>query len=466
MGWRYVLHTTENFIKYEQLWPVNIKKKEKERQAKEQAEKDKEGAEEVQKEHEWRRNRGERPAFNEAYATKEDQEKDEGKEAQKGKDDLRKKYSPQELAFLEFLKQEKEYMQSLEIDAGGKVSPVVDDQAIITIDEADQYTPDNWIPRSPDLIRITGKHPLNAEPQLSMLFDAGLITPNNLHYVRNHGPVPHLLWETHRIEIEGGRLNLSMDDLIKYDSINIPIVMACDGNRRKELNMIRRSKGFDFGPGAVSCAYWKGALLRDVLLSAGVQEPHTSHVKNQLWVNFEGADSPSEAKYSTCIPLEYALDRTNDVILAYEMNNRPLPPDHGYPVRVMIPGFVGGRCVKWLAKIWVSEKENDSYYHVYDNRVLPSFVTDQDSEFAHTMFHHPSTICNEQNLNSVIVRPAQGEKIPLDNVKKGQSYKICGFAYDGGGNEVQRVEVSLDEGKSWLYCSRKVRKPLRITYYS
>lgn len=459
-GWRYVLHTTEDFIKNQQPWPANLKRKEKERQAqeKEQAEKEKECV--VQKEHEWRRNRGEVATYNEAYATEKKSEKDEAragdKETQEKKDELREKYSPQELAFLESLKQEKDYIRSLEMNPGNKISPMVDDDPIITIDEADQFTPDNWIPRSPELIRLTGKHPFNSEPNLSTLFDAGLITPNKLHYVRNHGAVPHLLWATHHVEVEGGKLNLSMDDLIKFDSINIPIVMACDGNRRKELNMIRRSKGFDWGAGGVSCAYWKGALLRDVLLAAGVK-PHFAHSGTCRWVNFEGADSPSEGKYSTCIPLEYAMDRTNDVILAYEMNNRPLPPDHGYPVRVMIPGFVGGRCVKWLSKIWVSDSENNSYYHIYDNRVLPSFVTDQDSEFAHTMFNHRSTICNEQNLNSVIVKPAQGEKLMLGKVKKGQSYRIQGYAYNGAGSEVQRVEVSLDGGDSWLYCMRKVR---------
>ncbi|KAL1957591.1 hypothetical protein VTO42DRAFT_5702 [Malbranchea cinnamomea] len=461
-GWRYVLHTTEDFIKNQQNWPINEQKRDKEKQAREEAEKEKRGEnedEEVKKEHEWRRGRGEFPTHHEAYATARAPKKDEhegGENRGKKKiDDLRQKYSAQEIAFLQSLEQEKEYIQNLELDLGDKISPVTDDEPVLSIDDADQFTPDNWIPRSPDLVRLTGKHPLNAEPDLSALFDAGLITPSKLHYVRSHAAVPHILWETHRVDVERGKLTLSMDDITQFDSVNIPILMACDGNRRKELNMIRRSKGFDWGPGGASCAYWKGALLRNILLAAGVKEPHPSHPRIRRWVNFEGADSPSEGKYSTCITLDYAMDPTNDVILAYEMNNRPIPPDHGYPVRVMIPGYVGGRCVKWLSKIWVSDKENDSYYHIYDNRVLPSFVTDQDSEFAHTMFQHPSTACYEQNLNSVITKPAQGEKIPLNNVKKGKSYRIQGYAYDGGGNEVQRVEVSLDGGVTWLYCTRK-----------
>lgn len=245
-----------------------------------------------------------------------------------------------------------------------------------------------------------------------------------------------------------------MDDLVeRFDTINIAVALACDGNRRKELNMIKRSKGFNWGSGAVSCAYWKGPLLRDVLLAAGI--PDKVDAGRRLWVNFEGADEPSEGRYATCIPFDYAMDPSNDVILAYEMNNVPLPPDHGHPVRLIVPGYVGGRNVKWLHRIWVSERENDSHYHIWDNRVLPAFITEKDGEFADVGFMHPSTACNEQNLQSVIVKPAQGETIPLDHAKKGKTYRIGGYAYDGGGHEVQRVEVSLDGGLTWLYCIRR-----------
>jgi nitrate reductase (NAD(P)H) len=211
-----------------------------------------------------------------------------------------------------------------------------------------------------------------------------------------------------------------------------------------------------------------------VLSAAGFDDDVIRNSGVRRWVHFEGADELSEGKYATSIPLAYAMDPENDVILAYEMNDAPLPPDHGYPVRLLIPGFVGGRCVKWLHRIWVSEKENDSHYHIWDNRVLPSFVRDMDSEFAHTMFHHPSTACNEQNLNSIIVKPEHGETIRLSDVDSNQSYRISGIAYDGGGHEVQRVEVSLDGGETWLYCVRKVStsifhcryriKPLIIDY--
>lgn len=73
----------------------------------------------------------------------------------------------------------------------------------ITIDPRDVNTPDKWIPRHPELIRLTGKHPFNSEPPLPLLMDQGFTTSNSLHYVRNHGPVPKLSWDTHRLVVDG-----------------------------------------------------------------------------------------------------------------------------------------------------------------------------------------------------------------------------------------------------------------------
>ncbi len=427
-GWRFMILGTEDWIKNKQEWPANIKAREKqevEKKKKEEEQKQRQNEpEDEDGEEKWRRGRGNpsekhNPAYGKGGDDKDSgygsSDKNSDSESQRSKkpnqgcyQKLREKYSPQEITLLRHLKNENVYMHSLEQNDGSHKSPIEEmaEHQPVEIDVADQFTPDNWIPRSMTLTRLTGQHPLNAQPKLSALYDAGLITPNRLHYVRNHGAVPRLFWETHVLDVEHGKIKLSMDELQeKFKSINIAVALACDGNRRGELNMIKKSKGFTWGSSAISCAYWKGPRLRDVLAAAGV--PQTSPSEKRMWVNFEGADDPSEGRYATCIPLDYAMDRSNDVILAYEMNNVRLPPDHGYPVRLLIPGWVGGRSVKWLARIWISDKENDSHYHIWDNRVLPSFITEKDGDFARTMFHHPSTACNEQNLNSIIARPEQ-----------------------------------------------------------
>ena len=108
-----------------------------------------------------------------------------------------------------------------------------------------------------------------------------------------------------------------------------------------------------------------------------------------------------------------------------------------------------------LHKIWVSDKEYDSHYHIWDNRVIPAFITEKDGESTAAGFNHSSTACNEQNLQSVIVKPEQGGAVSLDLVFKGKTYRIERYAYDSGGHEIQRVEIPLDDGITWLYCIRK-----------
>jgi nitrate reductase (NAD(P)H) len=442
-----MLHTTESFIKQEQQWPINQKKKQE--QEKKQREK-----EEKEKGKEQRGADGTKRPDGEKRNQKDNGQNEEGD----GNAESKQTKSPEEEALLQYLRHEQEYRSSMLQNDGKGRCPFQDERLPEQIDEADQFSPDSWIPRSDKLIRLTGKHPLNAEVDLNTLFEAGLITPSPLHYVRNHGAVPHLLWENHKLEVIADKyLVFGMDDLqSQFESFNIPVFLACDGNRRKELNMVKKTRSFNFTAAAIGCSYWRGVMLSDVLMSAGAMQLVEKNPQKQFWVNYEGADTLTEGKYETCIPLDYAMDRNNDAMLAYQMNDHPIPPDHGYPLRLILPGYVGARSVKWLARIWISDHENNSYYHTYDNRQLPSFITDPSSDIAQTMFRHHSTICNEQMLNSVIVRPAQNEKIDLVDVKKGKMYRITGYAYNGSGDEIDRVEISLDGGEHWLYCVRKV----------
>jgi nitrate reductase (NAD(P)H) len=262
------------------------------------------------------------------------------------------------------------------VEEGRQVEVRSRSQEAMEIQIDDQFTPDNWIPRSNHLLRLTGKHPLNAETDFAELYDAGLITPTKLHYVRSHGSVPRLSWESHTLSISSdppGMLEpaeLSMDQIVNdYPSIEIPVTIACDGIRRGEVNMVKRSAAFSWSAGGVSTCLWTGVPVRDLLLARNMVEQPA----NERWyLNVEGADEPSEGKYSTSIPFAHAVDPNNDVMLAYGINGAPLSPDHGYPLRIIIPTYVGGRQVKWVNKMWISKMENTSHYHIYDNRASES----------------------------------------------------------------------------------------------
>ena len=143
-------------------------------------------------------------------------------------------------------------------------------------DHRDVGTPDEWIPRDGKLVRLTGRHPFNVEPPLSVHHKYKFITPTCLHYVRNHGACPNIKWEDHRVTVGGpcvsNPLDLGMDDIVAMEPRELPVTLVCAGNRRKEQNMIRQTIGFNWGAGGVSTNVWKGVMLRDLLLMAGVSE--------------------------------------------------------------------------------------------------------------------------------------------------------------------------------------------------
>ncbi|KAG6484257.1 nitrate reductase [NADH]-like [Zingiber officinale] len=324
-------------------------------------------------------------------------------------------------------------------------------------DSRDEGTADGWIQRNPSLIRLTGRHPFNCEPPLARLMHHGFITPVPLHYVRNHGAVPRADLATWTVEVTGlvrRPLSLTVDDLVRaFAPVEIPVTLVCAGNRRKEQNMVQQTIGFNWGPAAVSTTVWRGASLRDVLRRAGVM----GRKDGALFVCFEGAeDLPGggggDSKYGTCLRREVAMDPSRDVMLAYMQNGEPLTPDHGFPVRVIIPGFIGGRMVKWLKRIIVAPQESDSYYHFKDNRVLPPHV-DAELANAEAWWYKPEYIINELNVNSVITTPGHDEIFPINAFTTQREYTMRGYAYSGGGRKVTRVEVTLDGGDTWLVGS-------------
>eukprot|EP01024_Parvocaulis_polyphysoides_P073498 TRINITY_DN945_c0_g1_i8.p2 TRINITY_DN945_c0_g1~~TRINITY_DN945_c0_g1_i8.p2 ORF type:complete len:504 (+),score=79.57 TRINITY_DN945_c0_g1_i8:141-1652(+) len=324
---------------------------------------------------------------------------------------------------------------------------------VTKIDDRDADTKDNWIPRHPNLIRLTGRHPFNSEPPHLELMAEGFITPTSLHFVRNHGAVPQLTWEDHRININGldRPMALSMDDLSQMETITRAVTLVCCGNRRKEVNMISKSKGFSWGPSATSTNNWTGVPLRTVLLHAGVKPPYANR-----WVCFCGpkGELPAgdDGSYGTSMTLAYAMDPANDVMLAYIQNGRYLHPDHGFPVRMVIPGWIGGRMIKWLSYISVTNHESTNYYHYYDNKILPPFVDAERAEKEGWWFK-PEFILYDLNINSTISRPAHDELVYLE---QNETYHMQGYAYSGGGRKINRVEVSLDDGKTWKLCDLKI----------
>lgn len=329
-------------------------------------------------------------------------------------------------------------------------------------DHRDVKTPDEWLPRDGRLVRLTGRHPFNVEPPMSELRKTRFITPSSLHYVRNHGACPRLTWEDHTVLIGGNvkhQMELTMDELVaSAPHREIPVTLVCAGNRRKEQNMIRQTIGFNWGPCGVSTNVYKGILLRDLLIKAGVSDKNTRG-KHVEFIGIEDlpnkvgpgpfADEPwgKLVKYGTSVPLARAMNPAYDIMVAWEANGEKLMPDHGFPVRLVIPGYIGGRMIKWLKEIKVIDHETKNHYHYHDNRILPPHITAEES-LKGQWWYKPEYIFNELNINSAIASPLHDEELPIaSNIDK--TYTVSGYAYTGGGRMITRVEVSTDGGVHW-----------------
>ncbi|KAI3622791.1 nitrate reductase [Moniliophthora roreri] len=313
---------------------------------------------------------------------------------------------------------------------------------------ADSQTPDSWVKRNPDLIRLTGKHPFNSEAQLSKLYDVGFLTPAHLHFVRNHGAVPRVdeevaqSWKIHIRGLVREEVSLSISDLKSLFSIvTLPVTLVCAGNRRKEQNVVRKSLGFNWGSGGVSTALWTGVYLADVLEYVGADRRQAKHVI------FEGGDSLPNGPYGTSQRFSWASDKERGMLIAWAMNGLPLEPDHGFPVRIIIPGQIGGRSVKWLKSIEVSTAESQHHLHYFDNRILPIQLSPEQARAEKQWWYDSRYLINELSVNSAIVKPEHAEELRVTS--QNDSYEVRGYAYSGGGRRITRVELSCDDGRTW-----------------
>jgi DMSO/TMAO reductase YedYZ molybdopterin-dependent catalytic subunit len=259
------------------------------------------------------------------------------------------------------------------------------------------------------------------------------ITPNDQFFVRNHFPMPRLEARTWRLKVEGAvsrELELTCAELRKLPTHTVTATLECSGNNRAYLTP--KAKGVPWQLGAVGNAEWTGVPLGEVLKKAGVAQ-------SAVEVVLEGADQgeiPAEARpqgkvhFARSLPLARA--RKPEVLLAYRMNGAELAPAHGFPLRVVVPGWYGVASVKWLRRILVTERPFNGYFQSFDYSYFTRF-----KGLANV------TPITELQIKAAIARPTAGEVI-----KAGAPYRIFGAAWTGD-SEVSRVDVSTDGGRTW-----------------
>ena len=307
----------------------------------------------------------------------------------------------------------------------------------VTSAQMDANDPFAKDPQRTPLLRVHSTKPFNAEPPPEILADEYL-TPNDIFFVRNHLPVPEVDPEKYRLEIKGEGvrpLKLSLEELQKKFPVHkITAAVQCAGNRRKDMAKTRSVRGLSWDGTAISNAEWTGVKLSDVLAHMGAKEDDVEHVI------FRGLDVDVEGvPYEASIPAASAFDPRKDVLLAFQMNGVTLPRDHGYPLRVIVPGVVGARQVKWLSRITLSKTESDGHWQANDYKVFNPSIDWHNVDFT------KSPAIQEYPIQSAICEPSNGTV--LDDAEE---VTIKGYAWSGGGRGIIRVDVSIDGGKSWI----------------
>ncbi|MHA6332038.1 molybdopterin-dependent oxidoreductase [Qipengyuania sp. CAU 1752] len=290
----------------------------------------------------------------------------------------------------------------------------------------------NWQP-SGDFI-VHGQDPINAEPRSSALV-AQSRTPQDIFYIRNHGDIPDLDVD-HRVELAGlvdTSLSFCIADLRRdFPERKVKAVLQCAGNRRADMQSEKETSGDPWSVGAIGNAEWTGVALSDVLNEAKVDRSRARFVAftcaDQVEVDGE------VAAYGVSITIERAL--AGDVLIAWALNGEPLTPEHGAPMRIIVPDQAGVRSAKWIEKIEVRDTPSNAPIQARDYKLFPASVARDDADWA------KGVTIEAMPITSAICIPEQGE-----SVKEGL-LRIEGYAV-AYGRSVARVDVSTDGGSTW-----------------
>ncbi len=275
----------------------------------------------------------------------------------------------------------------------------------------------------------------NKEMRWEVMYTRGYVVPNELFFVRNHSRTARIDPASWRLRVEGSGVanprEFTYDELLAMPSVSVTRFVECAGNGRSffEAAYGKRAQGGQWKLGAVGVAEWTGVPLREVLERAGLK-PTARDVMP------EGVDELKVRR-----PMSIAKALRDDTLLVYAMNGQVLPPDHGFPARVLVPGWIGVASVKWVGRIEVSEQPLYSPWNT-DSYVLigPDYQPVPPAK---------GPILTSQNMKSAFELAWDGQLHPGHQLLRGRSWS--------GQGRIARVDVSLDRGITWQ--AARLREP-------
>ncbi|GIH02934.1 sulfite oxidase [Rhizocola hellebori] len=289
-------------------------------------------------------------------------------------------------------------------------------------------------PLPPELFYL---HGTNAEMRWEAMAGQGYHTPIDRFFVRNHTATPAIDADTWRLELfgtglRGNPVSFSYRQLRRLPSTTYDATIECAGNGRGfyTTQQGQTVSGTPWKLGAVGVARWRGVRLSTVLRRAGLRHDAVDVMPEGLDAEW-GTGGVNLGHVRRSLPVAKAL---HDVLLAYEMNGQPLPPDHGFPVRVIVPGWIGISAIKWLGRIEVSSTPlfspwNTQFYRLFG----PGYPAEGEP-------------INRQVIKSAFEIPWAAALAVGDHVLTGRSWSANG--------PIRDVEISTDGGATWRRANR------------
>lgn len=287
-------------------------------------------------------------------------------------------------------------------------------------------------PTPPELFYDLGA---NKEMRWEVMYSRGYVVPNELFFVRNHSRTARVDAASWRLRVEGTGVSrpreFTYDEILALPSVSVIRFVECAGNGRSffEAAYGKKAQGGQWKFGAIGVAEWTGVPLREVLDRAGLKRTARD-------VMPEGLDELRVRR-----PMSIAKALADDTLLVYAMNGQTLPPDHGFPARVLVPGWVGVANTKWVGRIEVSEQPLWSAWNTESYVLIgPNYKPTAPAQ---------GPVLNFQTVKSAFELPWDGQLPAGPHLLRGRSWS--------GHGKIKKVEISLDRGVTW--AEARLREP-------
>jgi sulfite oxidase len=273
--------------------------------------------------------------------------------------------------------------------------------------------------------------PPNGGPPLERLVETFLTSECDF-FLRTHGTVPIIDASTFQLSVTGlvrNECQFRLADLESFPQCEVTATLQCAGNRRSSASAVKPVPNeVEWGNDAISNAVWTGCCLADVLGVAGISED-AAHVE------FVGGDTcekdANRIPFAASVPKTRALEK--DVLLVWEMNHQPLRPEHGAPLRLIVPGYIGARSVKWLKQINVLAFSSTNPFHAHAYRLFGPSTSAANADW------NDAPELGELSVNSCICTMRDC----------GNGVLVCGYATAGGDRVIVRVDVGRGDPPIW-----------------